>query len=131
MGTNTIDLPHIVVNKDGVRARVLSVIIKAENGGEHNSEFSLSTFLTDWVEYIDPKDIEIARLRKQVADLKEKNRKPRKKYRIPTLGEIAEMQALIRQGETGIKIATEYEVSESYVGRLRTEVKKESADEIK
>ena len=123
-----IDLPNIVVDTvRGNRARIVSVVVRYDSK-DTTDTISTAAFLSTFVEYIDPKDVEIARLRKQVEDLKVKARKPRKSYRTPDAGEILEMRALLAQGTVGHKIATEYGVSASYVSKLRGEMKKENPD---
>ncbi len=123
-----IDLPHIVVDTvKGVRARIVSVVVRYENK-DTTTTMATAAFLSTFVEYVDPKDVEIARLRKQVEDLKVKARKPRKSYRTPNAGELLEMRELLKQGTVGHKVAIEYGVSESFVGRVRTEMRKENPD---
>ncbi len=123
-----IDLPNIVVDTiRGNKARVVSVVVRYESK-DTTDTISTAAFLSTFVEYVDPKDVEIARLRKQVEDLKVKARKPRKSYRTPNAGELLEMRELLKQGTVGHKVAIEYGVSESFVGRVRAEMRKENPD---
>lgn len=120
-------LPKEVVDKDGRRAIVVSVtVVPLVIGGKgtEQHDIKLDNFLETYTEYVDPKDLEIARLLKQLADLKAKHKPARKKKRTLTALERAEVRTLIANGENNTAIATQYDISDSSVSRMRKTMEK-------
>ena len=113
-----IDLKQIVHKDDGINVYIKGIEV------EDGSIVPYTTFIGLYTEYIDPKDVEIQRLREEVAKLKEKAKKPRVTRRVILPGEKKEMIELIRKGESNTAIATEYKLSETVVSRYRVELRK-------
>jgi len=86
-----------------------------------------SVFIDEYSEYIDPKDIEIDRLNREIQKLKEK-KKPRKKRRMLSSGEIKEIRELILKGEGNTSLGIEYQISDSAISKIRVAMRKEGQD---
>jgi len=118
-------LPKEVVDKNGRRVFVTSVNI---TDGEESHDIKLDNFLETYEEYVDPKDVEIARLNQQIADLKVKGRKHKKPRRMLTKDERLEIEVLISNGETNRPIATQYDISETTISKIRVAMRKGGED---
>jgi len=88
------------------------------------STLHYDSLVTEYEEYIDPKDIEIKRLLGIIKDLENpSNREPRKRRRSLDEGEIKEIKELIELKNYIPDIAKEYDVSVSAIYRIGRDLK--------
>lgn len=117
------DLQRDIVNENGERAHLVSINIVYAGGD--SQMIDRENFNEKWDEYIDPRDLEIQRLLKELEALKLKHKPVRKKKRSLNTGERAEVRQLISRGESNTTIAQEYDISDSAVSRIRKGMVKE------
>ena len=111
---------------EGGRKLTLVSLSMADKSG--TVEYKLEDFNKKFEEYIDPKDLEIQRLRNELAAMKEKHKPVRKKKKTLTKMERLEVEQLIANGEGNPAIATQYDMSESAVSRIRIRMQKAGED---
>jgi len=121
-----IDLKQIVVDRDGNKLTIVGIVLHDKDNKPNNLSFS--AFVDSFTEYVDPKDIEIERLNKVIANLKLKGKKPRKVRRKLLPGELIEIKELIDKGEGNTAISKEYDCSDSTISRIRIEHMKGKPD---
>jgi len=126
-----IDLKQEVISPAGNRYLVSQVeLTPSMHNREEGKTINVSypVFIDEYVEYIDPKDVEIARLSAEIQKLKDKAKKPRKTRKRLLPGEIKDIKADIIAGSNNMDIAREYEVSDSSISKYRIELRKEGKD---
>ena len=117
-----IDLKQEIVTEDGQKFFIESILMNPlDNTTPRVAPFS--HFTERYSEYIDPKDIEIARLKKELAKYR-----PKKTRRLLNNGERKEIVELILKGETNRPIAQEYQVSETVISKMRVQMRKQGED---
>lgn len=110
MSRELIDLPREVVSRKSLtRARVIGVDL-----GEDFGIVPYNTFVDDFDEYIDPKDVEIARLLSIIEAL-EKPKVSNTKRKHLTEAERFEVKELVEKGIEISAIATTYDISASTI----------------
>ena len=124
--TEQLDIPREVVNNENVRHTVMSVMLKPKDGEAF--KIAIDLFNKRYVEYVDPKDLEIQRLKQELSALKEKHKPVRKKKRTLTKGELLEVEELISRGEDNTSLATQYDMSDSAISRIRLRMRKAGED---
>lgn len=120
-------LKNIINTKTNVRGCIITIDVQY-HGETKPTVMNLDEFNETIEEYVDPRDVEIERLNKVIADLKMRKKKPRKMRKRLTFGEIAEIKELILKGESNTAIGNEYNVSDSTVSRFRIEMRKGGHD---
>ena len=123
-----IELPLIVTNSSGETSQVLGVDLKIIGNNEEPFMVQTESFLNTYEEYIDPKELRIKQLEKQLEELKAKHKKPRQSRKRLLPGEKLEIRELILKGEPNLSIAKEYEVSDSTISKIRIDMRKEGKE---
>jgi len=85
---------------------------------------SYDTFVKNYDEYINPKDLRIRALEEELRALKLKHKPARKTRRVLLDGELVEIKELINQGIGNTEIGKEYGCSDSTISRIRVAMKR-------
>lgn len=116
-----IDLEKQVINKHGDISTVVSITLNEKND---KYDIPYENFIKTYENYLDPRDVEIKRLRALVDKLR-KGTKKRKTRKVLSPGEWKEIDELIIIGKaSNIDIAKEYEVSDSGISKRRRQIEK-------
>ena len=119
-----IDLPQEVVTDDDINVYTIESIKFIDV----SEPIQYQLFIQKFKEYIDPKQIEINRLLAENKKLKEQLKPLRKTRRRLLPGEITEIKELIRKGNSNLKLASEYQVSDSTISKLRIQMRREGEE---
>jgi len=121
-------LPEMVINR-GTKGiyKVLSIIVQPSDtdGDKENIELHPDTFVKYYEEYVDPKDIRIKALERELMELKAKILTPtgRKRRKRLEPGEVKEIKELLKKKVEVKDIANEYDSSTSAIYRVAKEMK--------
>ncbi len=83
------------------------------------TEVYYEQFITEYTEYIDPKDIEIQKLLDIIENLKEPVKKIRKRRKALDINEVKDIKVLLQLNTDVHEIAREYQSSTSAIYRIK------------
>ena len=106
-----IELPLEVVDGTGAIGTVVAVMIKKGSGVPF--EVKRGAFLDTFQEYVDPKDLEIARLLDIIKDLEKPQTTPRKRHL--SKEEKEEIKVMVEKGIEVKPISVEYGISDTTI----------------
>ena len=113
-------LPATIVNKEtGTIYSVEHITVMNNNT---KTEVNRAQLLGSFIEYVDPKDAEIARLRSIIEEMKAPPERKTRKHM--SKDEWKEVMDLIRKGLGNTEIAALYDISDSSVSKRRIEMRK-------
>ena len=118
----SIDLTKQVESRAGDLYEVLEVSLRDMNTNEVVA-VKFDSFLLNYSEYVDPKDLEIERLKQIIKDL-ENGAKPKHTKTRLTDDEWLDVENDIRNGGRNIDIARTYGISDSSVSKKRIAMRK-------
>ena len=119
------EVTELVMDKKGDIFKIKGITVAQINdiGGEHiPQEVGYYEFVTYYEDYVDPKDLEIQRLKEYIKKLEEP--KVKKRYTRLTPEEWREVEDLIRiRSISNLDIAKEYGISDSSVSKRRKDMR--------
>ena len=124
-----IDILNTVVDRNGKVGEIVSINLSTLEGKTITVPYA--NFIEAYEEYVDPKDIKISQLEREIKELKDKLNKPsgRKRRKKLTEGEWKDIEGYIREGLNPKEIAVLMDVSDALV-YVRRKQMRQAGEEV-